>query len=137
MPPLLGLYRRVSRLPLGDRLFSLAVCWEAPYFRPVRPVFVDLAPGRGEVRARNRRAVHNHLGTFHAIACCNLAELAAGTTMEVTVPVTHRWIPKAMAVRHLTAARTDLRAVAPLPDVTDLTSDDSREVPVAVDVIDK
>ncbi|MEV6490459.1 DUF4442 domain-containing protein [Actinoplanes sp. NPDC051633] len=62
---------------MGRRVFSLAVTRRAPYFRTVRPLFVDLAPGRGEVRARNRRAVHNHLGTFHAIACCNLAELAA------------------------------------------------------------
>jgi hypothetical protein len=27
----------------------------------VRPVFVDLRPGRGEVRARNRRAVRNYI----------------------------------------------------------------------------
>ena len=56
--------------------------------------------------------------------------------MEVTVPVTHRWIPKAMAVRYLAAARTDLRAVATVGDLSGLAGDESREVPVAVDVID-
>lgn len=94
MPDLLSLYRSLERRPLGKRLFSLAVCWKAPYFRTVRPVFVELGPGRGEVRARNRRAVHNHLGPFHAIACCNLAELVAGTITDVSLPATHRRIPK-------------------------------------------
>jgi hypothetical protein len=61
VPQLLPLYRALARRPGGRRLFSLAVCWKAPYFRSVRPVFVDLRPGRGEVRARNRRAVRNHI----------------------------------------------------------------------------
>jgi acyl-coenzyme A thioesterase PaaI-like protein len=136
MPPLLALYRRISRLPLGDRLFSLAVCWKAPYFRTVRPVFVDLVPGRGEVRARNRCAVHNHIGTFHAIACCNLAELAGGTTMDASLPATHRWIPKGMTVGYLAKAETDLRAVATVADLSGLAADESREVVVPVDVVD-
>jgi len=132
----LGLYRRLAPLPLGRQLFSTAVGWKAPYFRTVRAVFVDLAPGRGEIRARNRRRVHNHLGTFHAIACCNLAELVAGTTTEVTVPATHRWIPKGMSVGYLAPARTDLRAVAVVPDLSGLAADESREVVVPVDVHD-
>jgi acyl-coenzyme A thioesterase PaaI-like protein len=99
-------------------------------------VFVDLAPGRGEVRARNRRAVHNHIGTFHAIACCNLAELVAGTTLEVSLPGTHRWIPKGMTVGYLAKAETDLRAVATVPDLSGLAADESRELVVPVDVLD-
>jgi hypothetical protein len=80
--------------------------------------------------------VHNHIGTFHAIACCNLAELAAGTTMEVTLPGTHRWIPKGMTVGYLAKAGSDLRAVAVVPDLSDLADDESREVVVPVDVLD-
>jgi acyl-coenzyme A thioesterase PaaI-like protein len=137
MPALIDLYRRFERRPLGKRLFSLAVCWKAPYFRTVRPVFVELAPGRGEVRARNRRAVHNHIGTFHAIACCNLTELAAGTTMDVSLPGTHRWIPKGMTVAYLAKAETDLRAVATVADLSGLAAEESREVLVPVDVLDR
>jgi acyl-coenzyme A thioesterase PaaI-like protein len=139
MPPepfALTAYRRLAGLPFGRRLFSWAVAWKAPYFRTIRPVFVDLAPGRGEVRARNRRAVRNHIGTFHAIACCNLAEVAAGTTMEATLPPTHRWIPKGMSVAYLAKAATDLRAVAVVPDLAELAEDESREVVVPVDVLD-
>lgn len=43
----------------------------------------------------------NHIGTVHAIAMCNMAELAGGTMTEVTVPSTHRWIPKGMTVEYL------------------------------------
>ena len=136
MPQLLDVYRRLERRPFGTVLFSLAVCWKAPYFRTVRPVFVALAPGRGEVRARNRRAVHNHIGTFHAIACCNLAELVAGTTLEVSLPGTHRWIPKGMTVAYLAKAETDLRAVATVADLSGLGADESTEVVVPVDVLD-
>lgn len=32
---------------------------------------------------------------------CNMAELAGGTMTEVTVPSTHRWIPKGMTVEYL------------------------------------
>ncbi|GAB1640742.1 hotdog fold domain-containing protein [Krasilnikovia sp. MM14-A1259] len=135
-PPVLSLYRRLAGRPFGRRLFSLAVAWKAPYFRSIRAVFVDLAPGRGEVAARKRWGVQNHIGTFHAIACCNLAELAAGTTIEVTVPATHRWIPKGMTVAYLAKAETDLRAVAVVGDLSGLAADESREVVVGVDVID-
>lgn len=43
---------------------------------------------------------------------CNMAELAGGTMTEVTVPSTHRWIPKGMTVEYLKKAETDLIAVA-------------------------
>lgn len=60
---------------------------------------------------RKRRAVLNHIGTVHAVAMCNMAELAGGTMTEVTIPSTHRWIPKGMTVKYLKMAKTDLVAV--------------------------
>jgi acyl-coenzyme A thioesterase PaaI-like protein len=85
--------------------------------------------------------VHNHLGTVHAIASCNLAEYAMGVLAEATVPASHRWIPRGMSVQYLAKAETDLLAVATFPrppafgaagedvdaDVT-LTDADGREV---------
>ena len=61
---------------------------------------------------RKRRAVLNHIGSVHAVAMCNMAELAGGTMTEVSIPPTHRWIPKGMTVQYLKLARTDLVAVA-------------------------
>src|SRR5579885_2649695 len=97
VPFALSMWRRLSGRPLGAWLFSQAICRKAPYFATIKPRFVVLEPGRAEVRAPLRRAVHNHIGTFHAIAMCNMAELAGGTMTEVTVPSTHRWIPKRMS----------------------------------------
>jgi hypothetical protein len=72
----------------------------------------------------------------HAIACCNLAELVAGTTLDVSLPDTHRWIPKGMTVRYLKKAKGTLRGIATVEDLTTLTNDDAREVVVQVDITD-
>jgi len=122
--------------PLGKRLFSAAVSLKAPCFRTILPSFVSLEPGRGEVRIPDWWGVHNHLGTVHAIACCNLAELAGGTTLDVSLPDTHRWIPKGMQVRYLKKARGTLTGVATVEDLTSLGPDEAREVIVPVDITD-
>lgn len=131
-PPILQLYRSLTRFPLGDRVFSAAVWWKAPYFRTVRPWFVSLEHGRAVVRMRDRWGIHNHLGTVHAIASCNLAEVAMGIGAEATVPPTHRWIPKAMTVSYLRTAKGTVTATADVPDLSDLAPDESREVLVPV-----
>jgi acyl-coenzyme A thioesterase PaaI-like protein len=131
---LLATWQRLSRLPAGKWAFTRAVCRQAPYFASIRPRFVELRPGYCEVRIRKRRAVENHIGTVHAIAMCNLAELAAGVMTDVTLPATHRWIPKGMTVEYLRKAETDLRAVAdlnPLPAFAAAT-----DLPVTVNVLD-
>ncbi|MEU6132515.1 hotdog fold domain-containing protein [Saccharopolyspora sp. NPDC047091] len=117
MPSTLELWRRLSPRPLGTRLFSWGVCLRAPYFRTVRPHVVRLEPGRCEVRAKKRRAVHNHIGTFHAIAACNVAEVAAGMLAEASVPATHRWIPVGMQVHYVAKAATDVLGIAELDPV--------------------
>ncbi|MCX2733831.1 hotdog fold domain-containing protein [Saccharopolyspora sp. NFXS83] len=122
MPSTLEMWRKFSPRPLGTRLFSWGVCLRAPYFRTVRPHIVRLEPGYCEVRSKKRRAVHNHIGTFHAIAACNVAEVAAGVLAEASVPATHRWIPVGMAVRYVAKASTDVVGVAelnPLPEPGD------------------
>ncbi len=118
-------YRAWQRLPhnaLGSALFSLGMCVRVPYFATVLPRVTELEPGRCEIRAPKWWGVHNHLGTFHAIAACNLAEAAMGMLAEATIPPTHRWIPKAMHTQYLTKASTGLHAVATLPTVPDFTA---------------
>lgn len=132
---LLSLYRRITRWPAGHWLFSRAVCFRAPYFSTISPRFVTLEPGRCEVRIRDRRRVHNHLGTVHAIALCNLAELSAGVMTEVTIPAEMRWIPKGMSVEYLARAVGTLQAVA-TPDAAVVPSAEGYEWPVTVRVSD-
>ena len=65
---------------------------------------------------------------------CNLAEIAAGTMTEVTVPGNYRWIPKGMTVEYLRKAETNLTAVAEISPVPDF--DGTFELPVKVSVTD-
>ncbi|RDS83451.1 hotdog fold domain-containing protein [Dyella psychrodurans] len=132
---LLSLYRRMTRWPGGHWLFSRAVCFRAPYFSTIAPRFVALEPGRCEVRIRDRRRVHNHIGTVHAIALCNLAELSAGVMAEATMPPGMRWIPKGMTVEYLNKAVGSMHAVA-TPDVPLAAKEGGQEWPVSVQVAD-
>ena len=103
---------RLGGNAVGRWLFSRIICLKAPYFASIRPLFHRLEPGICEVGFRRRRAVLNHIGTVHAIAMCNAAELAGGLATEVTLPDTHRWIPRGMRVEYLRTATTDLIATA-------------------------
>ena len=133
--PVPSLYRRITRWPAGHWLFSRLVCLKAPYFATIAPRFVALEPGRCEVRIRDRRRVHNHLGTVHAIALCNLAELAAGVMTDATLPAELRWIPKGMTVDYLKKAVGTMHGVA-TPEAAARLSAGGHEWPVRVEVTD-
>lgn len=128
----LSLWQSFAAKPAGKWLFSRLVCLKAPYFGSIRPRFEELRPEYCELRMGKRRAVLNHLGTVHAIAMCNMAELAGGTMTEVTVPATHRWIPKGMTVKYLKLAKTDLVAVATPHSPIDWSAPGEYEVNVVV-----
>lgn len=108
----LAVWRRLEPLPLGKWLFSRIVCWKAPYFSTIHPVIDELGPDRCRLHFRKRRAVTNHLGSIHAIAMCNAAELAAGMLTDVSVPGALRWIPTGMVTRYRKIATTDLIVTA-------------------------
>jgi acyl-coenzyme A thioesterase PaaI-like protein len=133
--PVLSLYRRITRWPAGHWIFSRLICLKAPYFSTIAPRFVTLQPGRCEVRIRDRRRVHNHIGTVHAIALCNLAELTAGMMAEVTVPAGMRWIPKGMNVEYLKKAVGPMHGAATPEEAVPLAGV-SQEWPVKVEVVD-
>jgi uncharacterized protein (TIGR00369 family) len=130
----LAAWQRMEKWPLGKALFTRAVCWKAPYFASIHPRFEEMRQGFARVSMRKRRAVTNHIGTVHAIAMCNLAEIAAGTMTEVSIPASMRWLPKGMTVAYLAKAETDVEATAVLPDVTEGVAQDA---PVQVEVKDR
>jgi acyl-coenzyme A thioesterase PaaI-like protein len=130
MPPLLSLYRQVTRLPQGDLLFSRLFTLKAPYFGTVRPHFTALRPNYAELTIRKRRRVHNHLKTVHVIAICNGLEAAMGALAEATVPRDKRWIPKGMDVSYTAKAVSDITCIAET-DAAAWTGDDP-DVPVRV-----
>lgn len=115
-------------------MFSQLVCLKAPYFGSIRPRFVELRPGYCEVRIKKRWAVLNHIGTVHAIAMCNMAEIAGGIMTDVSIPATHRWIPKGMSVEYLKKAETNLRAIAELTPIP--TFGEAADLPVTINILD-
>ncbi|WP_394840206.1 DUF4442 domain-containing protein [Pendulispora rubella] len=134
VPRLLRYFRMLEPLPLGlgKRIFSEGFKLAAPYFRTIPAVVDSVRPGEVRVHMDDRRRVRNHLGTVHAIALCNLAELAMGAVAEATIPVSHRWIPKSMQTEYLAKAKGRMQATATLDLPSPLGDKQGIEVPVRV-----
>ncbi|ANY24691.1 MULTISPECIES: hotdog fold domain-containing protein [Gordonia] len=135
--PTFALRKKLPANPLGNVLFSLGMVARVPYFGTVLPLVQEMEPGYCKVTAPNWFGVHNHIGTFHAIAACNLAEAAMGMLMEATTPTSHRWIPKAMQTSYLTKATTRLTAEARLAEPVDFGAITAgTDVTVSVSIVD-
>jgi len=107
MSEIYELYKNV-----GIEKFGKTIVKSAPYFGTIDPQFKEIRPGYVEINIENRKEIHNHMGTVHAAAMCNAAELAGGLVTEISIPEGRRWIPSEMTVQYLAKAKTDLRIVA-------------------------
>ncbi|MBX8469377.1 UNVERIFIED_ORG: acyl-coenzyme A thioesterase PaaI-like protein [Pseudomonas fluorescens] len=116
---------------VGSQAFSQMACQVAPYFSTINPLVTELRAGSAQVQVPFRREITNHLGTVHAIALCNAAELAAGMMTDVSIPAGARWIPKGMTVEYLAKAKTDVTAVAN-GEALDWQTEGDKIVPVDV-----
>lgn len=128
---LLELYARLARWPAGRWLCARAVCVRAPYFASIAPRIDRLEAGHCVVRFAHRRRVTNHIGTVHAIALCNAAELAAGLATDTALPPSMRWIPRGMQVEYLRKAVGTMTTVARV-DPTSIPTE-AADVPVLVE----
>ncbi|TDR48605.1 acyl-coenzyme A thioesterase PaaI-like protein [Tahibacter aquaticus] len=115
----LRLFRKFGTSAAGRWFYSRLICWRAPYFGSIGPTVELLETGRCIVRIRQRRRVQNHIGTVHAIALCNMAEMAGGLATDATIPASTRWIPKGMSVRYLKKASGRMTATALVPLIAD------------------
>ncbi|MEP9362104.1 hotdog fold domain-containing protein [Nocardioides sp. CN2-186] len=130
MSQVLTLWNKTRRLPLGSRIYSVLFAQKAPYFASIRPRFLTIEPNRAELLIPDRRRVHNHLGTVHAIALCNGLEAAMGALAEASIPADKRWIPKGMEVSYTAKAAGDVTCTAET-DAAQWTSEDP-DLPVRV-----
>ncbi|MEG9225806.1 hotdog fold domain-containing protein [Aeromicrobium sp. Sec7.5] len=105
-------YRKLSALPQGKRLFSIAFSQKAPYFGSIHLRVDEMSPHFAQISLPKRRAVQNHIGTVHAIAACNGLEAAMGLLAEATCPKDARWLPKGMEVEYLAKSTSDLVCTA-------------------------
>lgn len=132
----LSIFKKMEKYPLGKRLFSKIVCLKAPYFSTVKPLFTELRPGRCVINMKKRHAVTNHLKTVHAIAMCNIVELAAGMCTDVTLQPDKRWVPRSMTVEYITFAKTDLTGVCEIDPAALAAWDMKTLFPVEVNMND-
>ena len=102
------LYKRFTRYPFGNVIFSKALSFRAPYFSTIHPHVTQLRPGYCSVEIKERRSIRNHIGTIHAGALCTLSELVGGLAVEATIPSSLRWIPKEMTVQYIKKAKGKL-----------------------------
>lgn len=90
-----------------------------------------MAPHRAVVQIKKRRAVHNHIGTLHAIAIANGLEAAMGLLAEATVAKGMRWIPRGIQLDYLAKVPDDVRCLAET-DAQDWDKDAPFQVEVRV-----
>lgn len=124
----LQLFQKFGGSATGRWFFSWIICRQAPYFASISPSIQTLEAGRCEVLFRQRRSIENHIGTVHAIAMCNAAELAGGLATDALIPDSMRWIPKGMTVRYLKKARGDLRAIAQVSSIIDTAAQEAHAI---------
>jgi acyl-coenzyme A thioesterase PaaI-like protein len=127
---LVALWRTLSPLPGGRWLFARLFARAVPYSASTRPTVLVLESGHAEVSIPDRRANRQHLGSVHAIALMNVAEMASGLAMTAALPPQVRGIVREMKMEYLKKARGTITAVSrvTVPDVTgdldfDVTAD--------------
>lgn len=109
---LLALWRRLAPLPGGEWLFAKIFARTVPYSGSVRPRIRILEPGHAEVEIPDIRANRQHLGSVHAIALMNVAEMASGLAMMAGLPDGVRGIVTSLSMTYHKKARGTIRAVS-------------------------
>ncbi|HRQ78073.1 MAG TPA: DUF4442 domain-containing protein [Gemmatimonadaceae bacterium] len=124
---LLALWRRLAPLPGGEWIFAKIFARTVPYSGSVKPRIRVLEPGHAEVEIPDIRANRQHLGSVHAIALMNVAEMASGLAMMAGLPEGVRGIVTSLSMTYHKKARGTIRAVSRVT-VPTVTADQDFEV---------
>ncbi len=124
---LLALWRRLKRWPAGEWIFARIFSYTVPYSGSVKPRVRVLEPGHAEVEIPDIRANRQHLGSVHAIALMNVAEMTSGLAMMAGLPGNIRGIVTTLQMTYHKKARGTIRAVSRVT-VPTVTADQDFEV---------
>ena len=131
---LLDHWRRLAPLPGGPWLFSKLIGFAVPYSGSVGPCVRVLEQGHAVVEIPDRRSNRNHLGSVHAIALMNLAEMTGGLAMMTGLPPSVRGIVTSLSMTYHKKARGTIRAVA---QVTVPTVSEDQDFDVMAECFDR
>lgn len=129
-----GMWDRLSPLPGGKTLFSRALGMAAPYSGSIGARVKDVRRGHAEVALADRRAVRQHLGSVHAVALVNLAELCGNLAVAYSLADGMRFIVAGLSIDYTKKARGEITASC---DVEVPDARDRREIPVTVILRDR
>ncbi len=116
---LLHLWKRLAPLPGGKWLFSRLLGRAARYTGSIKPLVLELEPGKAVVRMRDRAAVRNHLRSVHAIALINLGEISTGLATISCLGPGRRGIVTQLSMSYEKKARGPLTSTTCFPPPAD------------------
>lgn len=109
-PSLRRQWRTALSKPGGKWLFSKLLGRMVPYTGSIGAIIDTLEPGHCVVTLADRRRVRNHLRSVHAIALCNLGEMATGLALMNSLPDKTRGILAGLSIEYPKKARGKLSA---------------------------
>jgi uncharacterized protein (TIGR00369 family) len=129
--PIRAMWNRLAGVPGGKRLFSTMVGQAAPYTGTMGARVRELTAGYARVTLKDRRRLRNHLGSIHAVALVNLAELTGNVAMAYSLPDDARFIVAGLSIDYLKKARGDITGESHCPVPAD-SGEHTYEVPVVM-----
>ena len=123
-------WQRRSQSRFGRWQFAQKRCRREPYFRSIKPHFLELRPALCMVVMPKGRGTAGSGNTVHPLAIATLCELTASTVTEVTLPPNMSWHSRGMTIEYLRQAESDVTATARL-DKTDWGEAQNVAVPVS------
>ncbi|MCA9623779.1 MAG: DUF4442 domain-containing protein [Myxococcales bacterium] len=129
---------RLSRLPAGDRLTTLALRQSVPFLGSAGVRFVEAGQDHVTLALRNRRRVRNHIRGVHACAAALLAEATSGLALALELPDDRLILLTRMEIDYVGRMQGGLVATARLAADTraQVMSDPRGEATIEVEIRD-
>jgi len=97
-----------------EKVFKIGI----PFNKPHHINFLKLSKNECQMRMKNKRINHNHLGGIHACAIATLGEFSAGILLCKNFQmIKYRVIMKDISVEYKKQARTDITSLSELSEM--------------------